>query len=170
MFEIGSTVVYGTQGVCTLTGITEKKINGKIIGYYVLKPVYQENNTVFVPIDNEALTSKMRKVMSDSEISELIRDMPEEETIWIEDDLERKNRYRDIIASGDRRELVRVIKTLHFEKERRKASGKKLQLADEQLFKRAETLLYNELALVLDIRPEQVVPFLTEQINIEKKK
>ena len=64
--------------------------------------------------------------------------------------------------------LVTIL--IYTEQEKRKEQGKKLHQADEQIFRRAETLLYNELALVLDIKPEQVVPFINEQIAIEELK
>ena len=169
MFSIGDTVVYGTQGVCRISEITEREICKKKMRYYVLRPVYQENNTLFVPVDNDTLTSRMSAVLSNEEIKELIRAIPDEDTMWIDDDMRRREKYREILSSSDRRAIVRVIKTLHEEQQRRKEVGNKLQQADELLLHRAETLLHSELALVLNISPEQVVPFLTEQIEIEKK-
>ncbi len=169
MFSVGDTVVYGTQGVCRIIETVEKEICKRIMRYYVLKPVYNENNTIFVPMDNKELVGKMCAVLSEKEINELIRAIPDEETMWIDDDTLRREKYRDIISSTDRRAIVRVIKTLHTEQQRRKELGKKLPQGDEILLHRAETLLHSELALVLNILPEQVVPFLTNQIEIEKK-
>lgn len=170
MFEIGDNIVYGTQGVCRLSDIAEREVGGKKAKYYVLKPVYQENNVILVPIENDTLTARMKRVMSAREIKELISAIPDEETIWIDDDDVRKNEYRSILSSGDRYAVVRVIKTLYAKQKERQSSGKRLHQNDEQLLKRAETLLYNELALALNIKPEQVVSFLTEQIEHEESK
>ena len=169
MFSIGDTVVYGTQGVCLISEITEREICKKKMRYYVLRPVYQENNTIFVPVDNETLTARMCAVLSDEEIKELIRAIPDEDTMWIDDDIKRRTKYREILSSSDRYAIVRVIKTLHAEQQRRKELGKKLPQGDEILLHRAESLLHSELALVLNISLEQVVPFVTQQIEIEKK-
>lgn len=170
MFQVNDTILYGTQGVCRITEICDKDLGAGVQPYYVLTPIYQNNSKIFVPVENEKLTARMRRILSQEEIKELIRDMPDEETVRINDDLIRRKNYREMISSGDRKELVRLIKTLYLEQERRKAQGKKLHQADEQIFRRAETLLYNELALVLDIKPEQVVPFLNEQIALEELK
>lgn len=42
-------------------------------------------------------------------------------------------------------------------------------MSDEHFFKEAERILYEEFALVLKIRPEQVLPFILEQIGIDAK-
>lgn len=167
MFQINDTVSYGTQGVCTVSGIKKMNLSGKQEDYYILKPIYQTHSTIYVPVSNEALVAKMRRVISREEIQELIRIMPDEDTIWIENDAERKEKYQQIISSGNRQKLVQLIKTLYLEQSKRQNAGKRLRQSDEQLFKRAENLLYSEFALVLDIKPEQVVPFLHEQIGID---
>ena len=167
MFQINDTVSYGTQGVCTVSAIQKINLSGKTEEYYILKPIYQTHSTIYVPVANEALVAKMRRILSREEISELIRIMPDEDTIWIENDTERKEKYQQIISSGNRQKIVQLIKTLYLEQSKRMAAGKRLRQSDEQLFKRAENLLYSEFALVLDIKPEQVVPFLHEQIGID---
>lgn len=168
LFNVGDTVLYGTQGVCKITDITLKQLGKAELKYYCLKPVYQPNNTIFVPVENQALTQRMRRVLSEEEIEELITAMPDEQTVWIENDLERNAKYREMISSGDRHAVVRVIKTLYFKQLERQKCGKRLHINDEILLSQAETLLHNELALVLNITPEQVVPFLMREIDVKK--
>ena len=43
--------------------------------------------------------------------------------------------------------------------------GKKLYLADEGAFKRAEKMLYDELSLVLEIPSEDVSSFIERELN-----
>lgn len=170
MFQVNDTILYGAQGVFVISGIVEKDFGAGKAKYYALSSVFQSNSNVFVPVNNEKLTSRMRRVMSPQEITELIHAIPDEETVWIADDTERKLKYNEMIASGERKKLVQLIKTLYKEQEQRKAEGKKLHLADELVFKKAENLLYNELALVLKIKPDQVVPFINEQIKLDELK
>ena len=61
MFEIGEYVVCGNNGVCQIKEITTLSMSGvdKNRKYYILKPVYSENSTVYVPVD--ALHSSMRR-------------------------------------------------------------------------------------------------------------
>ena len=40
---------------------------------------------------------------------------------------------------------------------------------DRYFMKEAEKRLHEEFAYVLNIKPEEVIPFITEQVNIEEK-
>ena len=167
MFCVNDTVFYGPQGVCKITEIKKITLCGKSEEYYILKPVYQSRSTFYIPLANQELTEKMHKVLSKDEIEELIDAMPQEDTLWIEDDAVRKEMYNKIIASGNRRKIAGIIKTLYLEQAKRQEEGKRLKQKDEQILARAEELLYHEFALVLDISPEQVVPLLQKKMDIE---
>lgn len=166
MYQINDTVLYGTHGVCQIAEITQQSFGNPTKTYYVLKPVHNPSSTIYVPVDSEALTSKIRQVLSREEIYELIHSMPYEESYWIENEPERKERYREIIAKGDRHELIQMLKALYHHQQQQALRGKKLHAADERYFKEAEKLLYDEFALVLNIKPSQVLPFIMEQIQV----
>lgn len=162
-------VLYSWHGVCTITDITEKEFNGNKANYYVLKPVHDTNSTIFVPAENENVTAKMRRVLSSEEIHALIKNMPNEDTIWIEDDNQRKEKYKEIISKGNRSDLIRLIKTLYLHQQAQKKLGKKMYIIDEKFMKEAEKLLYDEFAHVLDIKPEEVVSFIMRAMDVEEK-
>lgn len=166
MFSIGDKVIYGTQGVCIIDDITVQKFLQKKCKYYVLKPAYQQEAKIFVPMENEMLTKKMRRVLSPEEIKTLIKEMPDQETIWIEDEGLRKEKYKQIIAEGDRTKLVKLIKTLYAKQKEKQENGRKLHQSDERFLKEAEKLLHNEFAAVLKIRQEDVLPFIMNEMNI----
>lgn len=168
MFKVNDTVIYGTEGVCRVMDITERMFRDKKIRYYVLKPVYKENATIFVPTENETLTAKMRQVLSPEEVRTIIDGMAGEESIWIEDENERKLRYKTILTSGNCHELVRLIRTLYLHQQEQKARGKKLHLADERFFKEAERMLYDEFAVVLNLRQDQVLPYIIRSIETQE--
>ncbi|MBQ6714329.1 MAG: CarD family transcriptional regulator [Clostridia bacterium] len=168
MLKLGQTVSYGSQGVCTITEIVEKEIGGKRSSYYVLKPIYRENNTIFVPVDNEKLTGKMRSLLSKEEIEELILSIPEEKTLWIDEDGKRREAYREILSSGNLRGVIGVTKTLYGERKRRREAGKKLGQQDEMLLERAESLLCDEFAQGLGIKPSEVISFISAKLDGEK--
>lgn len=165
MFKKNDVVSYGTTGACIITGITEKKFADFSMEYYELKPVYHDTSTIYVPVNNEKLTAKMRKILSSDEVHELIRSMPDEEEICISDNFERKNTYRDIINSGNPKDIIRVIKTLKRIKLEKETSGKRLCAADEHLLNDALKILHDEFALVLNIQPEQVDPFIIKELS-----
>ncbi len=165
MFKVDETILYGTDGVCRIADMIQKNIDGKNKDFYVLRPIYDSSATIFVPKDNSELTGRMKRVISAEEAHELIRNMPEEETIWIENESERKEKYKAIITNGDRRKLVQLVKTLYLHQKDQKSKGRKLHMCDERFLKDAERILYDELALVLDIGRSQVLPFITEQLE-----
>ena len=97
MFQTGDTILYGTHGVCTIQSIEEMNFSGTKQEYYILSPVYNKASTVYVPVHNEKLTAKMNRILSADEIYELIRSMPDEKTIWIENETARKERFQQIV-------------------------------------------------------------------------
>lgn len=165
MYKIGDTVIYKSEGVCTVADIVVKVFREKEMEYYVLKPVYKENSEVFVPKNNTELTSKMRQVLTRQEIISLIKSMPDESDIWIDDENQRKSYYKQLIANGDRTELIRLIKTLFNYKEKQKNAGRKLHTTDEKFLKDAEKILYDEFAYVLNISQKEVIPFIAGELE-----
>lgn len=168
MFKKGQTVSYGSQGICTITEIVEKEIGKKRSSYYVLKPVYRDNNTIFVPVDNEVLVGKIRRVLSKEEIEELILSIPDEKTEWLADDTRRREEYKKTLSSGDIKRIIGVTKAIYSERERRKDTGKRLGLQDEVLLERAESLLCDEFAQGLGIKPSEVITFISAKLDGEK--
>lgn len=164
MYNVNDTVIYSPCGVCRVHEIAERDFSGEPHVYYVLRPVGDSKNTFYVPTDNEQLTSQMRRVLSREEIDELIKTMPDENFIWIEDEGLRREEYRKILREGDRRKLVKLIKTLYIYQQNRREQRKKLHSADEHFLKDAENMLYDEFAYVLNIPREQVIPFIREHI------
>ncbi len=135
MFSINDTVLYGANGVCRITDICQKEFSGVIKDYYILTPLSNETMTIFVPIN------------------------------WILDDNERKEHYRTILSSGNRLEILNMIREIYIHKQKQLKNGKKMHLSDEQLMKEAERLLYSEFSLVLNIRADEVPKFIASRIN-----
>ncbi|MBP3388474.1 MAG: CarD family transcriptional regulator [Clostridia bacterium] len=165
MFAVHDRVNYGAVGVCTITDIRKERMGGQWGEYYVLSPVFQNNAVIYVPMDNEKLTEKMRPVLSEEEIRRLITEMPSIPEEWIADEAERTATFRSALRSGDRRQLVALIKSVYRRRKELTGAGRHLRASDATLMKEAETLLYGEMALVLNIRPEEVLPMLCAQLE-----
>lgn len=170
MYQTGDTILYGGNGVCKVVEITERKFDGHTVDYYVLQPVYSDHSLIYVPTQNESLTGKMRQILSEKDVYALIHDMANEDVAWIEDENERKETYRTILSRGNPKDVIRVIQSLYRHQQEQKQRGKKLRQSDERFFREAEKLLYDEFALVLHIQPDQVLPFITEQIQVKGRK
>lgn len=165
MFKVNDTIMYGTQGICEIVEITEKEFMDTKREYYVLKPINDSCATLFVPVHSEKTEAKMRAILSEKEICELIENMPNEEANWIQNENERRDKYKKIIASGDRVELIKMIKALYFHKKERESDGKHLYLSDERFFKEAERILYDEFQYVLHIHKDEVMNFIFSRID-----
>lgn len=151
MFQVNDVILYGTQGVCEITGIEEKIISGAKKKYYVLKPVKDQGATIYAPTENEQVLKKMRRLLTEGEINDLIDSMPEEKMIWIPNVNERKESYKQILAGGNHLELIQMIKAIYAHKQEREAEGKRLHMSDEHFFKDAEQILFNEFQYVLKL-------------------
>lgn len=168
MFSKNDYIIYGTTGVCKVIDIVKKKFNTNIEReYYVLKPAYDPNSTIYAPIDNTTINT--RKIMTVKDVYELIRSMPDNETIWIDDINLRKEKYTDILKKGDTIALIKLIKTLYLEKEKKKNEGKKLYVGDEKIMSEAQRLLHEEFALVLNIKVDEVIPFIFGELEPSEK-
>ena len=165
MREIGEIVLYGTDGVCRITEITEKKFGKETSKYYVLTTLYRGNSVIYVPVGNAKLESKMRDIISREELDCIICNMPNEENIWIENEPLRKIKYKEIITGGDRRDLFRLVKTLQIHRINQENSGKKMHMTDEKFMKDAEKILCDEIAHVVGIDHREVVGYINEKIK-----
>ena len=165
MFKTGDTVIYGIHGVCKITGTEENDFSGEKKQYYVLRPVDSENSTLFVPTDNEKLTSKMHKLLTKEEVDGLIDSMPQNKANWIANDNERKEIYRKIIADGNHSELIGMIKAIYLQKKEREEKGKHLHAADERFFNEAEQVLYSEFQYVLNLNKEDLMSYIFSRIE-----
>ena len=152
MFRVKDVILYGSQGVCEIVDIEEKTISGAKKSYYVLKPVNDHGATIFAPTGNEFVLKKMRKLLSEAEINVLIDSMPDEETAWIANEAERRECYKNILASGDHLELIKMIKAIYLHKQELEANKKRLHVSDDRFFKDAEQMLYNEFQYVLNLK------------------
>lgn len=164
MFKTDNYIVYGTTGVCRIDDIRTENFGGHSREYYVLKPIYANDSTIYAPIGTSE--ARMKPVMSPKEVYKLIMTMPDAKTFWIENDALRKEKFTEIVKSGNREDLVKLIKTLYYKRKEKLESGKKFHAADEKIMKEAEKILYEEFALVLNIKLHEVIPFITNELEI----
>ncbi|HHX57566.1 MAG TPA: CarD family transcriptional regulator [Clostridiales bacterium] len=168
MYDINDYVVYGKNGVCKIIDIRKEKFGGAEEQMYcVLEPVHSGKSTIYTPVNRNL--DKFREVMSYEEVHDLIQTMPDKETIWIEDFQVRNERYNEILKDGDPKYLVRLIKTLHFHHKDLASKGKKMRMTDDKIMRESEKLLYDELAYVLEIEPDEVLPFITGELELADK-
>ena len=165
MYQAGETVFYGTEGVCRIDEIREMKVGGETAEYYVLRPIYREGTTVFVPLKNELLIARMRPLLTAKQIDKMIDEVNEEDKDWIEDASERKAEFQRILLSADRRELLSMVRVLYLRRQNLMTCGKRLRANDEQMLRDAEKLLDEEFSVVLKIKPREVPEYIRGRVK-----
>ena len=156
MFCIGQTVLYGSNGVCVVDDVTEKRIGKTKMQYYVLKPLCNNTSTLFVPTANQQLVSKMRRILTEDEAEAILSDLPPCGD-WNDNKQERSEQFRAIITEGSCVELIRLIRLVRTHGQEQLAGGKRLHISDERFLKEAEKMVCDEFSLVLHISRDEVL-------------
>lgn len=163
----GDSVVYGTNGICTIEEISEMSFiagASKSI-YYTLNPVNNNGSAIYVPADNEKLMSKMRKLMTKDDIDELLTGMRDKELAWESDRRFRTENFHEILVQGVTEDLLLMIRCIYLKKHELLADGKKLNVTDNNTLKAAEKLVQEEFACVLGINHDEVGDYIRKLIS-----
>lgn len=167
MYQVGDQVVYGIHGVCRVTALEKQSVNRKLVTYLVLEPVGQEGSRYLVPTSSEAAMSKLRPMITPQEMESLIHSEEVHTLNWIREENQRKQTYRELIASGDRARVMQMVHTLYVHKQTQFSAGKKVHLADENFLRDAEKLLSSEIAVVMSMEFDQARAYLRQQLKAE---
>ena len=165
MYEIGEMVLYGIHGICTITGIERLRFGKDRANYYVLEPREQPGSKFYVPVANEAAVAKLRSLLSREELLALLHSEDVRHYPWIPDENQRKLRFRELINSGDRAQLMGMIGALHRHRREQLAAGRKFHQFDENFLNDAQKLLNAEFALVFDLEPAAVSSFILRELE-----
>ncbi|MGN0474415.1 MAG: CarD family transcriptional regulator [Acutalibacteraceae bacterium] len=167
MLCIGDTVLFGTEGIFVIDRITQKEIGDKTADYYVLKSHDKDNSVIYLPLDNQMLIGKVRPLLTESEICALLVQVSDFDDIWIEDNKLRKEKFQNILQSGDREKLIRLAGTIYKHQQDMKLRHRKLSLSDERILKEAERIISIEFAYVLNIDRSDVPQYIQSHINMK---
>ena len=108
---------------------------------------------------------KLKAVLSKDELIVLLSSEEIHQSIWIEEENRRKQYYREVIGSGDRMLLLKLVNTLYRYKASQTAAGKKFHQSDDNFMRDAEKLLASEIALVMELSPQEAREYLRTQLN-----
>ena len=162
MFQTGDLIIYGSTGVCEVTGIQPSKFPGEEGLYYTLSPRYS-SETIYIPVDSPVF---MRRVISREQAETLIGQIPEvQESATHSDHRQMAEQYEASLKTHDCSELLRIIKTAYLKTRRSVQSGRKPGQTDQRYLKRAETQLYGELAVALGIQPDEVKGYIEKSVR-----
>lgn len=165
MWNLSDRVIYGASGICEIVDVREESFAGEKNTYYVLKPLFDSKTTIHVPVSNERLTSRMKPVMKKDEAFELIKRFNAISPLWIDNDKQRQEKYKEVLECGERELLLSVIKALHERREMLTEKGKKMRSSDEYTLKDAEQLFENECAHIFGLEKDAVREFIRDTVN-----
>ena len=160
MYQIGSIVIYGIHGVCSILETEVKKIDRKNVEYYVLQPLDHPDARYYIPVHSPAAVSKMHPILTKAEIDSLFSNPALYTQSWIEDENERKQLYKTVVTCGDRSKLIGLISMLHNHRKQQLDSGRKFHACDENFLRDAEKIINGELSLVLNIPRNEVGAYI----------
>lgn len=101
----------------------------------------------------------MRDVLSSDEIKSILSQKTDNE-IWIDNKSERCEKFKEIIAGGDCKKLVELIRRMHFHSKLQLKKGRRLHMSDERFLKEAEKMVCDEVSVVLHIDRGEVLPLV----------
>lgn len=165
MYSIGETIIYTTYGICRVEDIVQKEFNKELHDYYILRPLHDPKACLQVQVNNPVTQEKLRAILNKNEVFDLIKQIPQILPYWIENENERKRHFSGILRSGTRVEIIGIIRSIYEHHQKLKERGKKLHACDEQYYKDAEKIIFDEFAYVLDINHLEVKEFIINELD-----
>ena len=166
MFGVNDVVIYGSTGVCEIVDIGTPDFRGvdKSLRYYTLKPVYGDG-VIYSPVDNPRVF--IRPVMTKEEARRLIDAIPEINAQAYHNRSTQllAEHYTEAINSHNCIELLELIMSVYQKRQALIGQKRKLGQVDERFMKRAQSLLYGELAVALEIEREEVEEYVAAGIE-----
>ena len=160
MFEVGQWVMYGIHGVCRVAGTEKQLVNRKRAEFLVLEPLSKAESKFYLPLGNPTALAKLKPVLTVEELKALLGNPEVREDHWIDEESRRKMYYKELIARGDRKEILQTICSLYRYKAAQMEAGKKFHLCDDNFLRDAEKLMSSDIALVLEMTMEQARDYL----------
>ena len=166
-FDIGEYVSYGINGMCNIEDIRPMQLSQSVekMMYYILRPESNPKSTIFVPVNNQKLVSKMRELMTKDEINAMLVRMKDRTLEWEKDVRFRTESFHEILNNGVNQDLILMIRCLHRKRQELIQLGKKLPARDNNTLKTAERLVEEEFAHVLHIKCEEVSDYIRDVLD-----
>lgn len=163
MFNIGELVIYSAHGICKIEDICEKTVSGVTRPYYVLHPMDNAHNlTLSIPVHSDKVA--ILELLNKEDALEILDSFRYPGIEWTEKPSIRFNLYSDIVSSGDRKEIARIIITLMRKNIEAKQNEKKLYEQDRKLLTSTQSILFKELAIALNTSVDKIHEKINEML------
>ncbi|MGI5963099.1 MAG: CarD family transcriptional regulator [Lawsonibacter sp.] len=148
-FQIGDKVVHPMYGAGILESVVQKKVDGVVREYYIMK-LPNRSMVVMIPVENSEVIG-VRPIMNQMQADQLLAAIPD---IQVEMTANWNHRYRENlerIKSGDLLEVARVVKGLTLRETKRG-----LSTGERKMLHSARQILISELVLSQSLSYEAV--------------
>lgn len=162
MFAVGELIAYGNTGVCRVEKLEQDESGMR----YVLRPLYQ-NCVITLPVESKKIF--MRPLISRDEALALIDSIPSVSAEPYHNKVMRQliDHYEEALRDYDCAGLVEVVISICAKKKQLEQERRKFGSIDERYLKRAESLLFGELAAVLELPREGVRAYIAERLGVQ---
>ena len=164
MYQLGQKIVYGSHGVCNIVDLEDKKVDGKMICYFVLEPADHPGTRYYLPAANPAALAKSRPLSTKEQMYDYLR-TPVTEDIWIDHENKRKQRFRELLSSVDLRAMIDMVRVLREHRQVQLAQGRKFHQCDDNFLRDAQRIISAEVSVVFQIPMEQVESCLQQIVE-----
>lgn len=166
MYQTGDLIVYGNTGVCKVAGLATPSLPGADPKkqYYVLQPLFQDG-TIYCPADNPKV--HIRPVIGKEQANALIDMIPGLQTqeFCTAASQQLSEHYQSFFSSHNCSDLLELILSIYAKKQHLLAKKHKIGQIDERFMRKAEELLYGELAVALELTPKDVPAYIAARIT-----
>lgn len=159
MYNIGDYVLY-KRDVCKVKNI-KKREN---VDYYELEPIDDNSLKIEIPVNNKLIKDLIDK----EEIKQLITKISSIDIIECNDKL-LESEYKKLLSTGNKEDLIRIIKTTYLRNKERLDNKKKISDKDNTYFQKAERILYNEFSIVLNMTYDETKEYIINQVEKMEK-
>lgn len=164
MFKVDELVMYGGTGVCKVIEIGRPDFSDDDRLYYFLEPVYQ-SGMIYAPVDSERVV--MRPLISSEEAKHLLDSIDEIHTeIYKTNSMQQLlAHYQKIIDTYRCEDLLSLTKSIYAKRIEALKNNKKLGQIDKRFMKKAEDLLYGEVATALHVDKSDVEEYVHTKLD-----
>lgn len=166
MYKTGDLILYGSTGVCEVTNVTvlDFQLQERKQKYYVLRPLYQQC-VIYCPVDNPKVY--MRPIISATEAEQLIDTIPliNAKAYHSNGLRELAQHYEASMKTYNCEDLIELTLSIYAKKKLKEKQKRKFGAIDERFMKRAEELLYGELAAALHLPKEKVPDYIATRLK-----
>lgn len=156
-YNVGDYVIYGVNGACEIIEIGPLSFGGPDKIYYSMKLVSDSRSTIYLPLTKE--DEIIRYVISAKEAEVIISKIA---SVKIYNVQTTKEVCDPIIKTGDLLKIAGLVKYFRQVRVENKKLHKGLNIQEEKMLRIAETVIYSELSIALNLSIEEIASKYSE--------